>query len=82
MDADRIKNNLKQVVDRTTDQWDESLTDETDGEVGGRRQRASDRPQRHLDGRESDAGPWHSRESKANDRRTRKARSSTDLDLR
>jgi len=72
MNTDRIKTNLKHVVDRTTDEWDESLTDETDGEVGGRRQRVSDRPHRHPD----------ERESKDNDRRTRKARSSTDLDLR
>ena len=71
MGADRIRHNLKQVVDKTMAQWGESA----EGVLSPHRH------QRYVDERGSDAAPWHSKARKENGQRFRGVSASVDLDL-
>ena len=81
MSADRIRQNLKQVVDRTTDHWRESTDDDDLSMVAlGGRQPLAHRHQRHVEERVTDIHAWRGKGGKESDHRSRKSRASTDLD--
>jgi uncharacterized protein YjbJ (UPF0337 family) len=81
MNADRIRHNLRQVVDRTKDQWGDSVDDDdlTMVALGGRRA-VPNKHQRQVDERGSDVGAWRGKDGKESDRRSRRSRASHDLD--
>jgi hypothetical protein len=82
MSADRIRHNLKQVVDRTAAHWRESTDDDDLSMLAlSGRQPVSSRHQRHVEEHVTDIRSWRGKGGKENAYRSHKSRASTDLDI-